>query len=436
MRETKFIVGKLDPQSKKATMSLYSDINQWSAEDFISEMKWLESVGYEEIDILINSIGGSVVDGISIYSHITNSKVKCTTIIEGVAMSMGSIVWAAGDKLKMKDYGILMIHNPFNSSGSANDKDMQVTLDAFREQMKTIYMKRFGLDSQVVDKIMDGDDGVDGTYFNPNEAVEAGFIKESDIIKTDAIEKDKVLNSLSAFEGSKLEYAKILAKAIKNVSGNKKTEQPINIDNTIIDKITKTEGNQASNATQEKANKKNMENLSFIVASLGLPKDSDANAVVAKLTELGKANDSLTKEKDSLIEAKTALETEIAGHKTSIDNLKATLSEKDEKLKAYEAKEQAEKDKAILALVEGAIADGKITDEAKEDWISMAKTNLELTESTLNSIEAKKPVTEKITDDKEGVKNAEAGKANIESILSKKIESSDEFKAKMALLND
>lgn len=447
MDKKKFIVGKVESGDNKAKMSLYTDIDYWSTQDFISEFQWLERIGVQEVDILINSIGGSVVDGISIYSEIINSKMKCTTIIEGVAMSMGSIVWAAGDELKMKDYGILMIHNPFHTSGNT-DKDTQTMLEAFKNQLKTIYMKRFKLDEETIVKIMDGEDGVDGTYFNPDDAVRAGFIKESDIITTNAIEKETVMNQLSNFSGSKLQYAKILAKAvesnpdnntnkvdnIKIVKEKETTVQPKKQGDTIINKINKKDGG-GTQTTQQ--NTKSMENqkLGFIVASLGLPQDSDADAIVASLNKMKSSNDELVKANKELENVKAELESKILGHETSIANLKSTVASQKTVIDEFEAKEQAKKDAEIEALVDNAIKDGKITEESKETWVTMAKSNFELAQGTLNSIEAKKSINEQIKEDSSGVKDAEDAKFKAEKTLSKKIEESPEFQAKMASLD-
>ena len=59
---------------------------------------------------------------------------------------MGSIVWAAGDKSLMRDYAILMIHNPFDSTEDNKDTEGEPDyVKAFRQQIEMIYMKRWGL---------------------------------------------------------------------------------------------------------------------------------------------------------------------------------------------------------------------------------------------------------------------------------------------------
>ena len=90
----------------------------------IRNFLWVESyIKPSKIRVLINSSGGSVLYGMSIFSVIRNSSIPTECINEGLAASMGSIVWAAGDKSLMRDYAILMIHNPFDSTEDNKDTE-------------------------------------------------------------------------------------------------------------------------------------------------------------------------------------------------------------------------------------------------------------------------------------------------------------------------
>ena len=126
-----------------ATLRFYGKITETSAAHFNEEFDYAESCSPSLIRVLINSEGGSVLHGMSIYSTIRNSRIPTECINEGMAASMGSVLWAAGERSLMRDYAILMIHNPFLPS--AEDERANDMVTAFTLQIRTIYRKRFGL---------------------------------------------------------------------------------------------------------------------------------------------------------------------------------------------------------------------------------------------------------------------------------------------------
>lgn len=112
MSDFKHIVGKCRT-GEEAVIRLFCGIDSWTASSFIGEFLYLESMKPSKIKVLINCEGGSVMYGMSIFSVIANSTVETECVIEGIAASMGSVIWTAGKRSLMRDYGILMIHNPF-----------------------------------------------------------------------------------------------------------------------------------------------------------------------------------------------------------------------------------------------------------------------------------------------------------------------------------
>lgn len=76
----------------------------------------------EDIEILINSPGGSVFEGISIYNTIAKANANVTTIIDGIAYSMGAVIAMAGSKRKAYKNTSIMMHNCSGYAyGNAND---------------------------------------------------------------------------------------------------------------------------------------------------------------------------------------------------------------------------------------------------------------------------------------------------------------------------
>ena len=170
----KHIVGEVTPHGN-CDIRLFGEIDEWTAQSFVNEFLWLEDMSPKKINIHINSVGGEVVSAMSIYSMIANCQYPTICINEGLAASAASIIWAASDKSMMRDYAILMIHNPFTEPDEEEEedpddgckkkcetddgckkececddpddgcktKDEDPALKAFRTQIETIYEKRF-----------------------------------------------------------------------------------------------------------------------------------------------------------------------------------------------------------------------------------------------------------------------------------------------------
>jgi ATP-dependent protease ClpP protease subunit len=90
----------------------------WVAED-IQMLNEFYKGEITAINIRINSIGGSVQEGLSIVSAILNSEIPCNTYIDGMAYSMAGVIAICGQKKYMADYGTFMMHN---ANGSDNEE--------------------------------------------------------------------------------------------------------------------------------------------------------------------------------------------------------------------------------------------------------------------------------------------------------------------------
>ena len=120
--------------------------------------------------IRINSPGGSVFDGIAIYNLLKSRGVK--TIVDGVAASIASIIFLAGDEREMSEGSVLMIHNPWTFSGGDAEqlrKEADV-LDSLKASLMDIYTSKTGLEESELSALMDAE-----TWFSAEEAIEKGF---------------------------------------------------------------------------------------------------------------------------------------------------------------------------------------------------------------------------------------------------------------------
>ena len=116
-------------------MRFYGRINEESTRQFNDESWVQDYVKPSKIVISINSEGGSVLYGMGTFSIIQQCPIEVETIIEGMAASMASVLWAAGTRSYMRDYSILMIHNPFVREGNAPPDSEQI-VKAFQKQIR------------------------------------------------------------------------------------------------------------------------------------------------------------------------------------------------------------------------------------------------------------------------------------------------------------
>ena len=120
------------------------------------------------------------------------------------------------------------------------------------------------------------------------------------------------------------------------------------------------------------------------------------------------------------------LQLEMSAKDTSIENLTKNLEEANKELVAYKEKEQKDLENKVECLIDDAIKNGKIQEEAKETWISYAKSNIEQVTSLLDSIVpvVNEKITEGIANDKEGAEKAEKSNQSTATLLSEKIRNS------------
>lgn len=94
-----------------------------------------------DLDIYINSGGGSVFSGMSIYNILSRYKGNKIVYVDGLAGSIASVIAMAGDKIVMPKNSFLMIHKPLCMvGGNANDfRKMADTLDTIEQGIINVY---------------------------------------------------------------------------------------------------------------------------------------------------------------------------------------------------------------------------------------------------------------------------------------------------------
>jgi ATP-dependent Clp protease protease subunit len=157
---------------------LVGPVNDQSASVVVAQLLFLESENPDkDIHFYINSPGGSVSAGLSIYDTMQFIKPDVSTMCTGMAASMGSFLLMAGAKGKRFSLpnSRVMIHQP---SGGAQGQATDIEIHAreiikTREQLNKIYAERTG---QTIEKIradMERD-----FFMDPEEAKAYGLIDQ------------------------------------------------------------------------------------------------------------------------------------------------------------------------------------------------------------------------------------------------------------------
>ena len=101
------------------------------------------------LNVYINSPGGSVFAGQTIYSMLKRHKAKVHVYIDGLAASIASLIAMAGDKVIMPKNAMMMIHSPWTfAAGNAQEfRKIADDMDKIRESMVVAY-EQIGTDSR------------------------------------------------------------------------------------------------------------------------------------------------------------------------------------------------------------------------------------------------------------------------------------------------
>lgn len=155
---------------------LGTDINDGVADSLVAQLLFLEAEDPEkDIQIYINSPGGSVTSGLAIYDTMQQVAPDVVTICYGLAASMGAFLLSGGAKGKRLALpnARIMIHQPLGGAqGQAVDIEIQAKEILFlKETLNGLMAEHTG---QPLDKITED---TDRDYFlSPVEAVEYGLI--------------------------------------------------------------------------------------------------------------------------------------------------------------------------------------------------------------------------------------------------------------------
>lgn len=291
--------------SDTADIWIYSEIGGYdvNAKSFIDELKEVKD---KAINVHINSLGGSVFDGLAIYNALKNHTKKVTTKVEGIAASIASVIAMAGDEIEMAQNSLFMVHNPFTmAGGDANElRQTANVLDKIRDEIANIYSGKTSKDIETMVGLMNAE-----TWFNADETIEVGFANSItkgvevsnnyDISSFKNISHEKInqillntknLSEMAKLEDKEIQNEKSLLEKIKSLFN----ETPIKNDHEEgHDGDDESEAERTDWAKTYEELKDRVENLEIAVAELKEETGNMETEIENKTSELETANEEI-----------------------------------------------------------------------------------------------------------------------------------------------
>lgn len=163
---------------KERIIFLTGGVDDYSASLICAQLLFLEADNpKKDIFLYINSPGGVVTSGMSIYDTMQYIRPDVATVCLGQAASMGSLLLTAG--APKKRYALpnsrIMVHQPSGGAqGQATDIEIQAKeILRMRKSLNEIYVKHTGQKLSMIEKSMERD-----TFMSAQEALKFGLIDE------------------------------------------------------------------------------------------------------------------------------------------------------------------------------------------------------------------------------------------------------------------
>lgn len=154
-------------------IEILEDIGGWWGFNFTTLKEQTRGFRGDEIVVPVNTYGGDVLEALAIYNYLKGHKANVTVKIMGYAISAGTIIAMAGDRVEMPKNGYFMIHNPWMyTAGEGADLEHDAALLRSMEKMMVgIYKQRTGQTEATIRNWMN-----DETWFNGKDAKKYGFV--------------------------------------------------------------------------------------------------------------------------------------------------------------------------------------------------------------------------------------------------------------------
>ena len=136
-------------------------------------MRALDEMGGQDITVRLQSEGGDVIAGLSIYNQLNNYPGQVTMEVDVLAASVASVLMMAADTINVTPVARIMVHRAWSIAfGNAADfRNTAELLESFDRTIAETYAERANGDADHWFNVM-----AQETWFTADEAVEAGLV--------------------------------------------------------------------------------------------------------------------------------------------------------------------------------------------------------------------------------------------------------------------
>jgi len=299
-----------------------------SGANFQEELMYLDSLGKKRIQVWINSVGGSVVDGYNIYNAILKSNTPVDTYNVGICASMAGAIFMAGRKRVMSDYAKLMMHPVQGSDTKA--------YESFMDSISEMISAKSNLTAEEVANMMQST-----TWLSADECMAKNLC--TSIEKTTDSNKKYLPNETNLL----LEYSN---KLIEDLFNNNK-----------------------------KQNKKMIQ----VTNKLNLNADASEQSILDAINKIEMEKETAMLEKNEIMTEKEALIAELEVLKAKQMEIESLLSEMESDKETMMEEIAIGKATELVKSYQNKIGD---KEETTAKWIAQAKNNFEMTKELLESL--------------------------------------------------
>lgn len=196
-----YLYGEIEP----SYLNIWGDlVESKTSAEYIR--KAIEKAGkIEGIEIYINSVGGFVDEGVTIYNLLKRQSVPVTAYIDGMACSIASVVAMAADKIVMPSNTTMMIHHAIGGCyGNAKEhRKVAAQLDKISEASTNSYLVHAGekLTREKLEPLLDAE-----TFLTAQEAFDLGLCDEI-VDPVDLTESKEIVNDAQQKKNPKAKQA-------------------------------------------------------------------------------------------------------------------------------------------------------------------------------------------------------------------------------------
>ena len=170
-----------------------------------------------QINLYINSYGGSVFEGTGIYSQLIRHPAKKTAYIDGFACSIASVIAMACDEVVMPRNTMMMIHNMWMGvcGNAAELRKAADDLDTINAAGRQAYLSKAGdkLSEEKLSEMMDAE-----TWLTAEQCIEFGLADRFADEDADMSNASEIMQKLNNNLSQKLSYHKNLAAQLRELA--------------------------------------------------------------------------------------------------------------------------------------------------------------------------------------------------------------------------